>query len=433
MHVLLVTDAFPPICGGSGWSTYELARGLRRAGHDITIVRPRPGQPTGETRTTFEDFTVREVGSYAPGLPFVRNYFKNERLQRTLGAYLEPLIRDERIDIVHGQHLLSAPGAIRAARRMHVPVVVTVRDYWPVCYWSDLIHDYDADSLCPACSSGMMLTCIRPRAKRLAPLANAAIPYMTRNLEWRRRTLSEADAVIAVSSAIARDLRARAPELARTRLELIPNPVDVQRIRSAAQTVPPDIRRPYAIYIGKLAPNKGSHKLIPAINAANLTWPIIVVGDGPGRAEAEAAAKASGRDVRFTGWLTREDALSWLAHASMLIFPSHGPESLSRVLLEASALGVATAAMETGGTRDIIAHEATGLLSSNVNELSQHIARLADSATMRARLGANAKQLIDQRFDSRAVVQRVTALYQDLMTGSRSGAGGGVRSRPAHA
>jgi spore coat protein SA len=176
---------------------------------------------------------------------------------------------------------------------------------------------------------------------------------------------------------------------------------------------------------------------MPAINAANLTWPIIVVGDGPGRAEAEAAAKASGRDVRFTGWLTREEALSWLAHASMLIFPSHGPESLSRVLLEASALGVATAAMETGGTRDIVAHEATGLLSSTVHELSEHIARLAESATLRARLGANAKQLIDQRFDSRAVVQRVTALYQDLMTGSRpgsgSGAGGGVRSRPAHA
>ena len=73
MHVLLVTDAFPPICGGSGWSTYELARGLRRAGHEITIVRPRPGQPPGETRSQYEDFTVREFGTYAPGLPFVRN------------------------------------------------------------------------------------------------------------------------------------------------------------------------------------------------------------------------------------------------------------------------------------------------------------------------------------------------------------------------
>ena len=37
----------------------------------------------------------------------------------------------------------------------------------------------------------------------------------------------------------------------------------------------------------------------------------------------------------------------------MLIFPSRGPESLSRVLIEASALGVPIAAMDTGGTRDI--------------------------------------------------------------------------------
>ena len=48
----------------------------------------------------------------------------------------------------------------------------------------------------------------------------------------------------------------------------------------------------------------------------------------------------------------------------MLIFPSRGPESLSRVLIEASALGVPIAAMDTGGTRDIVEHDVTGLLST---------------------------------------------------------------------
>jgi glycogen synthase len=420
MHVLLVTDAFPPICGGSGWSTYELARGLRRLGHDVTIVRPRPGEPPGENVGQYEDFMVREFGTFAPTVPFVRNYFKNERLARVLATYLRDIIRNQHVDIVHGQHLLSAPGAIRAARRAGVPVVCTVRDYWPVCYWSDLIYDYDAPTLCPACSTSMMTQCVRPRAGQWASLAMPAIPYMWRNLAWRRRTLSESDAVIAVSSAIARDLRTRAPELAKTRVEIIPNPVDVQRLRGAAQTLPPNVPRPYAVYIGKLAPNKGSHKLVPAIVRANLAWPVIVIGDGPDRAEVEAAAKASGRDIRFTGWLTREAALAWLAHASMLIFPSHGPESLSRVLLEASALGIATAAMETGGTRDIIAHEATGLLSQNEEQLSEHIARLAKSATLRARLGGNARRLVDQRFESSAVVRRVSSLYEELtMTGTR--------------
>ena len=39
MRILITTDAFPPTAGGSGWSTYELARGLRARGHDIFIVR----------------------------------------------------------------------------------------------------------------------------------------------------------------------------------------------------------------------------------------------------------------------------------------------------------------------------------------------------------------------------------------------------------
>jgi len=43
LKILLVTDAFPPVCGGSGWSTYELARGLRSGGHDIAVVQPKPG------------------------------------------------------------------------------------------------------------------------------------------------------------------------------------------------------------------------------------------------------------------------------------------------------------------------------------------------------------------------------------------------------
>ena len=32
MNILIATDAFPPVCGGSGWSTFELARALRATG-----------------------------------------------------------------------------------------------------------------------------------------------------------------------------------------------------------------------------------------------------------------------------------------------------------------------------------------------------------------------------------------------------------------
>ena len=87
-----------------------------------------------------------------------------------------------------------------------------------------------------------MTRCVRPRAGAAWPAALPLIPYMRRNLSSKRTTLADADAVIAVSSAIARDLVARAPELRHTRIEQIPNAVDVEGIRRAADDAAADRR-----------------------------------------------------------------------------------------------------------------------------------------------------------------------------------------------
>ena len=413
LKVLLSTDAFPPVCGGSGWSTYELAKTLRASGHHVVLTRPLVG-PTLDT-TPYDDFQVVDYHAYAPGIPFVRNYFKNERLYRRYARFLRQLIRTERIDIVHGQHLLSGPSAILAARTEGVPVVCTIRDYWPVCYWSNLIYDFDAPDLCPRCTSSMMARCVRPRAGAAWPLTLPMIPYMQANLSRKQSLLGEADAIIAVSSALADDLRVRAAGLTSTRLAVIPNPVDVTAIRAEAKRQPRHLPERYAIYVGKLEPNKGAHHLMAAIEHANIDWPIVVVGEGSERGDLERIARQSGRDVRFTGWRSRAEVLGWLRHTQALVFPSFGPESLSRVLLEASALGVPIAAMDTGGARDIIAHEVTGLLSRSAEGLGDDLARLSRDETLRRRLGQAASQHVEANFDASTVVRRVEALYQELI------------------
>jgi glycosyltransferase involved in cell wall biosynthesis len=419
MRVLITTDAFPPVCGGSGWSTYELARGLRLRGHRVTIVRPRVGSraalATAAAPRTYDDFQPIEFHEWAPPVPFVRNYYKNELLYRRLAVFLGDLIAREHIDVVHAQHLMSGPPSIVAAHAANRPVACTVRDYWPVCYWSDLIHDRSAATLCPGCSAGQMTTCLRPHAGAFWPLALPAIPYMRANLALKRRTLAEASAVIAVSGSIARDLRSRAPELAQTRIETIHNPVDVVGLRQMASTSARPLAEPYALYVGKLEPNKGVGHLLAAARTARLSWPLVVVGDGSERAVLEAEARAQGRDVRFTGWLSRPDVLAWLRHAGVLVFPSHGPESLSRVLIEASALAVPIAAMETGGTGDIVTHERTGLLSHSATELGDHVARLIADRELAQRLGVAASRHAEAHFAADIVVAQTERLYRDLL------------------
>ncbi len=417
MRILLPTDAFPPVCGGSGWSSYELARGLRARGHAITIVQPRPGTPRGVRETAYDGLPVLEFGVTAPPLPYVRNFFKNEKLYAGLGTFLEDLIARERIDLVHGQHVMTCVPSVTAARRRRIPSVCTVRDYWPVCYWSDLIHTTDGLALCPRCSAGMMTRCVRPHAKALWPAALPMIPYMRGNLRRKQRGIGGADAIVAVSSTIAADLRARSHDIAAARVEVIPNPVNVAALRETAAASRAPIQGPYALYLGKLAPNKGTAGLVRIIERAELDWPVLIAGDGPERATIAREAAQSARDIRMLGWVNQRDATALLAHASILIFPSRGPESLSRVLIEASALGLAIAAMHTGGTGDIILHGQTGLLSRTPDDLADDVKRLRGDAALRARLGDAARQHAESRFDAPGVVARVEQLYLDLVRG----------------
>ena len=129
----IVTDAFPPVCGGSGWSTYELARGLRARGHDV-LDRAAAARHAGDDARA--PTTGSASSSSAPRrrrCPYVRNYFKNERLHARLADYLaDAHPRASSIDIVHGAARADVPavdrgGARRAACRSSAPCATTGR------------------------------------------------------------------------------------------------------------------------------------------------------------------------------------------------------------------------------------------------------------------------------------------------------------------
>ncbi len=416
LRILIATDSFPPICGGSGWSTWELSRGLAARGHEVSIVKvDAMSRVTGVFDGQFEGLRVTNFSRNVMDVPVVRNLAKNEAIWSALTGYLTERIRKDDIDIVHAQHVMTTVPAILAGANTGTPVVATVRDYWPVCYWSDLIYDPAARDLCPACTVGNMRRCVRPRSRGV-PLAGwSVIPYMRSNLKRKRRTLAKAGAVIAVSHAIGQDLRQRAPELASTPLYTIPNPVDMTRLDAVRETAARPLDGPYVFYAGKLAINKGVQYLIQAMLDSGVRWPLVVAGDGPLRGSLAADGASRGLDVRELGWISREDTWAWMRHAAVLVFPSYGPESLSRVLIEASALGVPIAAMDTGGTRDIITPGETGLLSSDPQGLARDLARLAGDERLRAALGAAARADARARFSADSVVGRVEQVYRSLL------------------
>ncbi|PZR98722.1 MAG: glycosyltransferase family 1 protein [Candidatus Chloroheliales bacterium] len=422
LRILIATDVFPPKCGGSGWSSYYLACALRERGHHVVIARPRIGAKR-DRLTDYDGFIVHEYAhpDLPLKLPILTNYQRNERLYAAFRRFLLDLIKRERIDIVHGQNGLSIPPAVMAAEAAGIASVSTIRDWWALCYFGTLRH---GDVACHGCT-------VRDLARGLLHIAGAKgvlgwplIPYMRANLRLKRRWLARSSRIIAVSNYAAMRLR---PYVPADKVRVVPNIIDFGALSAIlqnqdttqntwrTQSALTKTQNSYWVFAGKLEPNKGVEMLVPALATAKTTWPTLVLGDGKLRESLALAAEAAGVGLNITPWLPNDEALRQMAKASGLLFPSAWPEPLSRVLLEASALGLPIVAMNTGGTPDIIRDGETSLLATDLSTFAAAIARLEADPALCTRLGVAAREHARANFSKEVVVPQVEGVYAEAL------------------
>jgi glycogen synthase len=438
MQILFPTDVFPPRSGGAGWSSHALALALIGRGHRVAAIVPRLGA-RGVTREEVLGVPTARFGYRAPRIPFVRNYFRHERLW----APLARAIVDCRLQIadfgvggqstiIHAQHVQVTPAAMLAGERLGTPVVVTVRDHWPWDYFATGLH---GDRVPYGRQSIASLATDLPA--RLGPLRGAAalpaIPYMRAHLRRRQDALRRADAVIACSGYIAARLEGI---VARERIHVIPHLVDLDALERTL-AVPPASVGPgerFLLFVGKLERNKGAH-LLPEVfralcdrgpatedqrptngGSGSLLGPLslVICGDGPLRGELERALAALGVVARFLEWADHDEVLRLMAGCELLLFPSAWGEPLSRVLLEASGCGAPILAMPTGGTRDIVEDGVSGALAATVEGFARRLAELLERPGERRALGDGARRRARALFAKDAVAGRVEALYRSL-------------------
>ncbi|MCC6628099.1 MAG: glycosyltransferase family 4 protein [Chloroflexi bacterium] len=407
MRILLATDVFPPRCGGSGWSTYHLARALRERGHAVSIVRAALNL-AHTAAYEFDGFRVTQIATLAPPVPVLRNVAKNEVFWHLGGQSLARHAFRLGADIIHGQHVMTIPAAAQAGRRLGAPVVATVRDYWPTCPISTRLRP---DGICTHCSSERLIQCVaghRPVATRVASLLAG---YVVANRRRRQAALRAVDRVIAVSSYVAADLRHHAGIDA----VVVPNMVDVP---PSPLPPPPELASldsPAIVFVGKLDAHKGADRLPAIVASAGQPATLVVIGDGPLRERLTAECRERGVPLRLLTEAPNIEVLRWLAHTRALVTPARWPEPLSRVGLEAASVGCPIVSTPVGGAADAIVDGDNGFLATDDATLAHHVRQLLCDDDLHARQRTAAIRLARTRFATPVVVSQMETLYQDVV------------------
>lgn len=153
-----------------------------------------------------------------------------------------------------------------------------------------------------------------------------------------RLTYPRASRVIAVSDGVAEGL-STGFGVPPARMEVIANPVDVRRIQARAAEPPEvEVQAPYIMGVGRLVPNKNFALLIEAFAKSGFAGNLLIVGEGPLRAELERLAADLGvaDRVKMPGFVANPHAL--LKRALFYASPSNA-EGFPNALVEAMAAG----------------------------------------------------------------------------------------------
>jgi glycosyltransferase involved in cell wall biosynthesis len=233
-----------------------------------------------------------------------------------------------------------------------------------------------------------------------------------------RYALERANAVIAVSSALADQMRSYGIERP---IRVVPNVVDMDRFR--VETPLCLVGAPFRLLFAGILRDHNKNLPLLLRSLARLIdgggdYRLNVVGDGEVRRECEALAYELGiaENCDFRGALAPDALASEMSKCDLFVLPSRA-ETFGVVAAEAMAAGRPVVATRSGGPEDFVAPE-TGLLvpsddeeamAGAIREVCEHLDRYRPE---------NISDYARRRFSHQAIAAQLTKIYEEI-AGSR--------------
>jgi glycosyltransferase involved in cell wall biosynthesis len=309
----------------------------------------------------------------------------------------------------HNTFPLISPAAYYACRSTGTPVVQTLHNYRLLCAGSNFFRDGRVCELCLGRRltwPGTVHRCYhRSVAQSTAVTAMLGLHRLLGT--WERQV----DLYIALSE-FARNKFIQGG-LPRDRIVVKPNFVEPDPGGEVAQGG-------YALYAGRLSPEKGVPALLQAWRRLPKV-PLYIAGDGPllGQVRESAASEAARGNVRVLGRCCRADLFGLMRAARFLVTPSQCYENFPMVIAEAFACGLPVITSNLGATAEIVEHERTGLLvrPKDPADLAEKVAWLWSHPAACRRMRRAARAEFESKYSAQSNYPRLLEIYRIALEG----------------
>ncbi len=407
LRILHVLDHSLPMHSGYTFRTRAILKAQEALGWEVRGITGLRHTAAGPDMEQAEGLTFHRTRGAAAGPAGLREWREVAALADAICA----LAREWRPDVLHAHSpALCGLAAVRAGRRLGIPVVYEIRAFWE-----------DA-----AVGNGTG--------------TQGSLRYrLTRALE--NHVVREADRVVTICQGLGADLVARG--VPADKLSIMPNGVDLALFGQPAtreEALAAELalgRGPVIGFIGSFYDYEGLDDLIAAMPLLLESHPdarLLLVGGGP-MADAlgrQAAASPAAGAIRFVGRVPHDQVERYYALVDIMAYPRKASRLTDLVTplkpLEAMAQGKLVAASDVGGHRELMEDGVTGTLFApdDPPACAAALARLLDRRSGWDAIRDAARSHVARNHDWAANVQRYQAVYQSLLGREQDG-----RLRPA--
>lgn len=352
--------------GGVQEHVLAQAAELRRRGHDVKVITPRPRG----NRSAPPEHVIFAGNSTNLKMPTKTTLELGINMKRTL---IDDILAAEKFDLLHIHEPEVPVLGIQIIAKANCPVVGTFHSVYPKTPMARTIESFRG------------------------PFA--------------RSLLTKLSVLTAVSEAAAAFVR----EQTNKPVEIIPNGIDMDKY-TGSNSVQPTKR--IILYIGRLEKRKGVKYLLKAYQLLSLERDdvdLVIAGDGHLRVSLEIFTRENKLPrVTFLGFVNEAKKLKLLHSATTFVSPAVYGESFGIVLLEAMAAGLPIVAGDNVGYSELL--KDTGQLSivnpRDVTEFARRLELLTYDTELR-RVWQDWANIYVKQFDYSKVVSMYEKLYKE--------------------